>query len=157
MPQELEAHPDAPTARRFAIRRPEVVSEVFDGEAVVVDLTAGRYYAFDPEATAIWLRLADSPTFAELVVACVDRYGGAERARAGVAPILARRDPPRRRVAAADGAPAPAVAAVPPSDLSRPDFEVFDDLQDLLVLDPIHDLDESGWPTAPSASDDAGR
>jgi hypothetical protein len=28
-------------------------------------------------------------------------------------------------------------------------FETFTDLEELLVLDPIHELDENGWPLPP--------
>ena len=43
-------------------------------------------------------------------------------------------------------APGPVPAARTP--LSPPRLEVFTDLQDLLLLDPIHDTDETGWPHA---------
>jgi hypothetical protein len=29
---------------------------------------------------------------------------------------------------------------------SSPVLSIYDDMQDLLLLDPIHDVDESGWP-----------
>lgn len=151
-------HGHPPT--RFAIRRPEVVSEVFDAETVVVDLVAGRYYAFNAAATAIWSRLALRPTLDEVAAALTPAFGGAERARAEVAPFL------DRLVAAGlvlrtDGAPAETTAAAaPPALAERPlppaDFEVFTDLEDLLVLDPIHELDESGWPSPPARTAEAG-
>ncbi len=28
-----------------------------------------------------------------------------------------------------------------------PVLDVYSDMQDLLLLDPIHDVDETGWPT----------
>ena len=30
----------------------------------------------------------------------------------------------------------------------KPELAAFDDLQDLLTIDPIHDVDDSGWPNA---------
>jgi hypothetical protein len=30
-----------------------------------------------------------------------------------------------------------------------PAIERFDDLEELLVLDPIHEVDEAGWPATP--------
>jgi hypothetical protein len=30
---------------------------------------------------------------------------------------------------------------------NAPNFEVHNDMQDLLVLDPIHEVDDAGWPS----------
>jgi len=27
-----------------------------------------------------------------------------------------------------------------------PKIEIFSDMQDILLLDPVHDVDQSGWP-----------
>lgn len=32
------------------------------------------------------------------------------------------------------------------STYTRPEFEKFDDMADQLLLDPIHQIDERGWP-----------
>lgn len=148
--------------QRFAIRTPEVVSEVFDAETVVVDLVAGRYYAFNAAATAIWSRLAARPTLDEVAAQLAPVFGGVERARTEVAPFLERlveaglvfpcggeRD--EAADPAAIGPPSVAAAPLPPAD-----FEVYTDLEDLLILDPIHDLDESGWPRPPARAGEAG-
>ncbi len=151
----------SPPSTRFAIRHPEVVSEVFDSETVVVDLTAGRYYAFNSTATAIWSRLAAAPTADQVAVALASAFGDLERARGEVARflerlaeagLLVRVAPGTDAAPGADPEPHPAFAAEPPPA----DFEVYTDLEDLLVLDPIHDLDESGWPSPPARAAEAG-
>ena len=38
----------------LAPNRPDVLDEVFDGEAVLVNLRTGRYYALDAAATVVW-------------------------------------------------------------------------------------------------------
>jgi len=35
------------------------------------------------------------------------------------------------------------------TSFSPPTFERFDDLQGLLLVDPIHDVSEAGWPLMP--------
>jgi hypothetical protein len=47
----------------------------------------------------------------------------------------------------------PTVASVPATALDgpagsweAPKLTVYEDMQDLLLLDPIHDVDETGWP-----------
>jgi hypothetical protein len=40
----------------------------------------------------------------------------------------------------------PPRAAKPTRQYQAPTIERFDDLEELLVLDPIHEVDEAGWP-----------
>jgi hypothetical protein len=117
--------------------RPAVLDEAFDGEAVLVNLETGRYYALDRTATRWWMALEAGMSFEALVAALPD---------AGVAELVAfvvgldaeqlvrlEGELPSSGLAAADAIPR---------------WQVFDDMEDLLRLDPIHDieLDGSGWP-----------
>jgi len=38
---------------------------------------------------------------------------------------------------------------------STPTMSVYTDMEDLLLLDPIHDVDETGWPVRADAADPA--
>jgi len=121
---------------RLTPNRPDVLDEVFDGEAVLVHLGTGRYYALSPAATDVWAALGSGADWAELTAA-VDVAGPelADFVHRLVEDQLVTADgdlPARPEVVSADG----------------PTFDVFTDMQDLLLLDPIHDinLDGSGWP-----------
>jgi len=35
----------------------------------------------------------------------------------------------------------------PPLEYAPPSLDKYDDLKDLLLLDPIHEVAETGWPT----------
>jgi hypothetical protein len=39
-------------------------------------------------------------------------------------------------------------------DLENAIFQVYSDLQDILLLDPVHDVDEKGWPIVRDANTD---
>ena len=131
---------------RLAPSRPDVLDEVFDGEAVLVNLATGRYFALSPAATTVWAALGTGADWTEVVAAA----GTDERMLLEFAHQLAeeglvrvegelpeRPDPGTLAVAGADG-----------GDEGVPRMDVFTDMQDLLMLDPIHDvnLDGSGWP-----------
>jgi hypothetical protein len=48
-------------------------------------------------------------------------------------------------------APVGASPPAPPADaLEPPALEKFTDMQDLILLDPVHEVDERGWPHAPA-------
>ncbi|HLF57105.1 MAG TPA: PqqD family protein [Thermoanaerobaculia bacterium] len=144
----------SPTETIYRIRRPEVVSEVFEGEAVVVDLKQGRYYSLSPCASEIWSRLESSPSLAELVIAARERFGDAGCAHGSLAPFVDSLV--ATGLVAVDVRPAgQAPPQLDPISANGGDrhlaFETFTDLEDLLVLDPIHELDETGWPLPPES------
>jgi len=142
----------------YRIRRPEVVSERFEGEAVVVNLRVGRYYALSPLASELWARLEAAPRPEALVAASVDVWSDPAVAERELQSFLDRlvAEELIERVEGLAGSDM--VEPLPPLDDPRLEFEAFDDLQDLLVLDPIHDLDEDGWPAIPDPADlDGGR
>ena len=133
---------------------PNIVHEDFGDEMVVVNLDTGKYYAFTPVAADLWSHLQGGATVDSLVTGTQLRYAG---------------DPTeieRAVLTFLEGLLAEALllsAAAPPGDgrgalvtggdklpFAAPTFEVFSDMEDLLLLDPIHDVDESGWPNLPT-------
>lgn len=142
-----------PAEIRITVRRPDVIDEVFDGEAVIVNLRTGRYFAFDGPATQVWRAVVDErpwPALADELAAGAGTDPAATRpVIAGfLAELLAH-----ELVAVDDALPAiPEPGDSGPEAFPRPVLQVFSDMEDLLLLDPIHDidLDGTGWPQAPS-------
>lgn len=126
----------------YAPASPDIAHECFDGDVVVVDLENGKYYSFTQSGSAIWLALTEATTPADLV-----EHG----AFGDSVPEFVLRLCEYRLIAARpDIAPAPLSAACAErlrNSVEAPDVTVFDDMADLFVADPIHDVDEpSGWP-----------
>lgn len=134
--------PDTP----IAAARPDVIDEVFDGEAVLVHLRTGYYYALSPAGTAIWRLLAPGRSPAAVAAAVAGATGRDEAA--AVAAFAATLVAEELAVPAAEPAPAPLEAELAGIPGGEPTLQRFDDMQDLLMLDPIHDLDldGDGWP-----------
>lgn len=125
------------TCSRLAPNRPDVIDEVFDGEAVLIHLRRGTYYALDARATEVWRLVAGDVPVDEILT---------RRAEDDVLPFLARLVDEQLVVADGDLPP-----AAPPNGRAVPGLQVFTDLEDMLVLDPIHDVDPvSGWPQRPA-------
>lgn len=137
---------------RLIARRPDVIDEVFDGEAVLVNLRTGRYFALDRSASELWTALAPGVTHAELVTALAGAHGIAPAAVAAAAgPFLARLTLEELIVVEGE-LPRPGGEATAAGTFAPPTLEAFADMEDLLLLDPIHDidLDDTGWPRAPA-------
>lgn len=132
---------------RLAVAGPDIIFEDFDGDLVVLNLKSGQYFGFNPAAAVVWEALMAGAAPAALAEASPDP--------AAIAPF-AQRLLDLELVIVSDAAPADlaADAAERVAALAEaPQVQVYDDLADLIVADPIHDVDqEAGWPHMPPQS-----
>jgi Coenzyme PQQ synthesis protein D (PqqD) len=137
---------------RYAINSPGVVHESFVDEAVIVNLNNGAYYSLDKAGLAIWNLILAGASIGEIVDHVGGRYAAA---RADIlAAVLELISTLRREdlIGPADAAkPAGKAADVNSNGGEKTAFEPpvlnkFTDVEDLLVLDPIHEVDAAGWP-----------
>ncbi|MEE9386218.1 MAG: PqqD family protein [Nannocystaceae bacterium] len=133
----------------YEINTPTVISEVFAGETVVLDFDTGRYYSFNPSATKVWDALDGGTRVDALACAAgVDTETVRDfLSRLHGEGLVRRKDDEcaETRVAA-EQAGTRAPSPPPAFDSPLPAFERFDDLENLLLLDPIHDVSAEGWP-----------
>ena len=141
------------TPERIRIDPREVVHETLDGEVILIALQTGCYYALDGSGAEVWDALVAGRSAPEVVAELEQRYraepGGIAEAVADlvrrlveerlVVPVASNGSVPTPERPAAQ-APADA-AAFPPPVLHK-----FTDMQDFLLVDPIHDVDDAGWP-----------
>ncbi|HWA18586.1 MAG TPA: PqqD family protein [Devosia sp.] len=135
------------TTQTYVVKSRDVVAEDFEGEFVVLDLGTGKYYSLAGGTALIWRGLTAGHSLdtlcAELPSEDVRRAQAVAAVEALVTHTLI--------VPASSPASGPAEIAVEFAATSGPyEIDVFDDLADLLVADPIHDVDpEAGWPHLP--------
>lgn len=138
----------------YRVNEPSVISEVIDGETIVLNFESGHYYSFNPTASEIWQRLSAGEAV-DATVACVARRFAVDpvTVRAQVAEFIRRledegliRSTEARLAAETDAVPPPPEARSEPAAFSPPSFEKFTDMEELLLLDPIHEVGETGWP-----------
>ncbi len=140
------------TSQSFRFNQPFVVSELIDGEVVIMNLKSGNYYSARKTGALIWEWLESGLTAEAMTSRLAAIYGGEEAVYAGdLAAFLDRLlgeglIKPTAAVAVASAAPGDGTP--PPRAYQAPLLEVYADMQDLLLLDPIHDTDDVGWPVA---------
>jgi hypothetical protein len=119
-----------------------VAHETVDGEVVILDPGRGLYYSVTGAGAVVWELFAAGRggSAAELA-----SHFDAEAAL--VAPALAAflSDLEREGLLVEGGAGDASPAATRVA-WAEPRLERFTDLQGLLILDPIHEVDEAGWP-----------
>lgn len=137
----------------YRVNAPGVIGEVLDGEAIIVNLESGAYYSLDGAGAEVWRAVESGATLPELVELAVAAYAGpAAEIAAGIAALVEELAAENLLVAddAANGDRARRPAA--PTADDRPPFvkpllQKYTDMADLLLLDPIHEVDEGqGWP-----------
>jgi len=138
---------------RFKVNSPDVAWESFDGEAVIVNLQSGHYFSARGTAALIWRALAGGASRGELDALMSLTFDAAPSEMQGpvgtfIADLLER----ALLVPLAAGEPASAAsspAASAPAaktPFSAPVLDTYADMQDILLLDPIHEVDDQGWP-----------
>jgi hypothetical protein len=137
----------------YRINSPAVIGEVLDGEAIIVNLDSGAYYSLVGAGADVWTAAQSGATLAGLVDLTVARYSGAPaEIAAGVAVLVEELVAEGLLVADevdAGRAVAPRATGSPDGDrppFVKPTLEKYTDMADLLLLDPIHEVDEQGWP-----------
>ena len=140
---------------RFAANRPAVVDEMIDGEVVVIDLRTGSYFSLVESAAVIWASLWSRPTHDD-IAACLGRVYDTDAEQcfavsgAFLDTLVAEGLVVQVEDAAGEGAAGEgAVPELPvvSGPLPAPRLEKFDDMQQLILLDPVHEIDETvGWP-----------
>lgn len=142
---------------RYRVNKPSIVNEIIDGEVVMINLDTGSYYSADKTGAVIWAHLANGATLRELVDVMIQRYeGAAQEIEKAVSEFLERlRGEKLIAVDAAGGNTVARVADTQPGKVpfNKPVLERYDDMQDLLLADPIHDVNETGWPPKVDSSD----
>ncbi|CAN7187447.1 PqqD family protein [Mesorhizobium caraganae] len=137
--------------RVYAVASKDIVFESFDGEAVVLDLSNGKYFGFSDSGSRIWQALSSGVAAQALVGA---RAGAATIGLADLESFIARLLD--FGLLAAAETPAQPLSGDLLAELAATReplrVDVHDDLADLIIVDPIHEVEEPlGWPAVKQA------
>lgn len=127
---------------------PNVSARSFGDEVVAANFVRGVYYSLLGSAAQVWEGLTAGVPL-DLVVADVSALSDAEPA-AFAAAAKALVESLLEEGLLVEGAPGEVKAwqAMASGDgpYGLPTLERFTDMEDLLLLDPVHDVEEMGWP-----------
>jgi len=142
--------------RFLRVNRPKVINETIEGETIIVNLETGRYYSTEGAGSDIWGTLSANGglTVQTLLEEALMRYSASpDEIREGVLPfvdLLEKEALVIREEKAQETSSSPQTQAqkMPKKAFQKPALQKYTDMQDLLLLDPIHEVDETGWPNA---------
>ncbi len=133
---------------RFRPNSPPVVHETVGDETIIVNLDAGVYYALNSSGSRLWIELERGVQVAELVDDVARQSGAsADEVEAAVRAFIDTLVAEDLVVEAENGDQpgAPSVTWPTGTGFTAPALERYTDMQELLLLDPIHDIGVGGW------------
>ena len=139
----------------FRVNKANVVSETFEDEVILVNLENGNYYSLNNSGILIWNFIENTISVNEIITMLSNKYADSSvpieaSVRQLISDLLHENliEPAPSeecRPAAEDDI---AVMESPGSAFEVPILNRYTDMQNLLLMDPIHDVDETGWPKA---------
>lgn len=139
----------------YRVNSPRMVHETIDGEAIIIDLETGTYYSTNGSGAVIWEGIREGKSVDEILTGLSSLYESDDQImRSAVLDFLKQLEQaslilPETKdetgtcevvEASSDG------PVQQPTDFRAPQLQRYTDIQDLLLVDPIHEVGDGGWP-----------
>jgi hypothetical protein len=140
--------------QKFRINPNQIVHEVFEDEVLAINLETGTYYSLLGSSCQLWLLVSDGLSVTEIVDHFIGLHNDEPKAVSAAVHDFLNRLLAERLIIGVEASESPVPAGAPGSSdigkMTLPAFElkVFTEMQDMLLLDPIHDVEDTGWPVA---------
>jgi hypothetical protein len=134
---------------RFRPNTPPVLHETLDNETILVNLEIGTYYSLNAVGTSIWGAIDRGASVAEVVESITEQSEAeAGAVESSVSAFIDELISEQLVVAANGDHPTGPVRVEWPEEISfePPALSRYTDMQELLLLDPVHDVGVAGWP-----------
>lgn len=132
----------------FRVDARRCLHETLDGDTIVIDSARGWLLVFDGIASTIWQLMVQGAMPGAVRDEVRSRYGA--EAADEVGEFLDELESAGLVVADTDVDPVDPATADWPTSYVAPTVNRFDDVADILMMDPIHEVEvDEGWPNAP--------
>lgn len=132
------------------VAAPQCVAQDFEGEIIALNLATGTYYSIRDLGAVLWRDLVAGRSVESLAALAANFVGGAQPVHDFAANAEAQGLMRRASSAAVPSGEPQIAAALAAGGAPQLVFEVFDDMKSLILLDPVHEVDETrGWPSLP--------
>lgn len=133
----------------YRVNDQKVINETLDGETIIINLENGNYYSMNPSGSVVWELIVKNSSKDQIISEFLQRYETTkedlEKPITDLLQLLVNED----LIVKTD---LPAVHTEPSSAPTEkesflvPLIEKYEDMQEMLLADPIHDVDAIGWP-----------
>lgn len=116
------------TAETYEVQTHKAISETLDNETIIINLETGTYYSLNTDGSALWNAIVEKKLISIQ--------------NSTIASFISK--------LLTDGliqkSQDPATLEADTSLFQNPSVETYTDMQEMLLADPIHDVDQAGWP-----------
>jgi Coenzyme PQQ synthesis protein D (PqqD) len=136
------------------VNDPQVISETVGGETIIVNLASGHYFNLQGTAVDVWEGVLRGESTESIAAALAARYAAVNgEIEEAVGALLTEFTVADLITPEEDDSQAPVGPVAPPAGrelppFERPSFTTYTDMQDIILLDPVHEVDARGWPHA---------
>ena len=131
----------------YRIRNEKVINETLDGETIIINLETGTYYSINASGSIVWNGAETNISIEQMIERLLSMYD-ADRAMIEkdvndlIAFLIAE-----QLIVEAERTNVIVVEPTSTKELYlTPKIEKYEDMQEMLLADPVHDVDDMGWP-----------
>jgi len=147
----------------FRIKGSNIIHETIDRETVIVNLDSGNYYSLENTGARVWSSIEKEASLRQMIEDISFHYNaGGEEIKKALSKLLTllrgegliaffEREEPGPGPVSPEGDRIDGGAERKPFEV--PVLHKYNDMQELLLLDPIHEVDETGWPNVKPEQD----
>ncbi len=142
----------------ISINHSQIVHETIDGETIILNMDSGSYFSLNNSGTAVWESISSGVSLNEIDKELQRIYPNTETVKNDlddfIEKLLAEALLSKNANTEENGSdfskkPESLLHNLSRDSYEKPAFEKYTDMQDILQLDPIHEVDEAaGWPVA---------
>lgn len=136
----------------YKINTPPITHDTFDQEVIIIDLNKGTYYSLEKAGAAIWQLIQQGCSCETIIRQIQQQYkGDPKEIEQSVVTLIEEleREEIISPVNYSNNCPAELLRSFCQQPFIRPILNKYNDFQNLLTLDPIHEVNEEGWPCVP--------
>lgn len=127
---------------QFTIAHAKIISETLEGETLIIDLSKGLYFSLNHSGSALWQMITTGLRYDEVLSRMADRYQDATDLQTDIEQFCQRLIEEELVIASLyTGEQVPTLFQhAPPSAYIAPAMEKHNDLESLLLADPVHEF-----------------
>ncbi len=137
-------------ATAYRVNLPRVVHETVDGESMIIDGDTGAYYSLRGTAAVVWSLIEEGASRDRMVSALAERFDGEPGTIMAETCRFLQELHDNGLIVESEEEPS-AIDTKSGTSEERKIFEApqlakFTDMQEILLVDPIHEVTDEGWP-----------
>lgn len=142
---------------RFRINTTKIVHDTIDGEVIIISLDTGNYYSLNAVSKDIWSCIKKNAMISEIVHEIIEKYNGnPDEIEEDIIRLLADLeqeelivlDKENNKSSEGNNKKIEVNKSIKKLKYEKPGFNKYTDMKEMLLLDPIHEVDETGWPAS---------